>query len=84
MILGDDGFIYSAVAGQMQRQLQKLSPVGINLFVEKSLEQQLYQRKIFGERRRSWEPAARFVSVTIDAGGTVTAVDASPRAYLSI
>lgn len=77
MILGDDGFIYSAVAGQMQRQLQKLSPVGINLFVEKSLEQQLYQRKIFGERRRSWEPAARFVSVTVDAGGTVTAVDAS-------
>ena len=77
MFLADDGFIYSAVAGQLQQQIQKLSPVGINLFVEKSLEQQLYQRQIFGERRRSWEPAARFVSVTVDAGGTVTAVDAS-------
>ncbi len=77
MFLADDGFIYSAVAGQLQRQVQKLSPVGINLFVEKNLEQQLYQRKIFGERRRSWEPAARFVSITVDAGGTVTAVDAS-------
>ena len=75
MFLADDGFIYSAVGGATSRQIQKLSPVGSNIFVDKSLEQKLYKNKIFGERRRSWEQPARFVSVAVHDNGTVTAVD---------
>ena len=82
MFLADDGFIYSAVSGAPSRQIQKLSPVGVNVFVDKSLEQRLYKNKIFGERRRSWEQPARFVSVTVHNNGTVTAVDqGSGRIY---
>ena len=82
MFLADDGFIYSAVSGATSRQIQKLSPVGVNIFVDKSLEQKLYKNKIFGERRRSWEQPARFVSVTVHDNGTVTAVDqGSGRIY---
>ncbi len=77
MFLADDGFIYSAVSGAESRQIQKLSPVGTNIFVDKSLEQRLYKNKIFGERRRSWEQPTRFVSVTVHDNGTVTAVDQS-------
>ena len=77
MFLADDGFIYSAVGGATSRQIQKLSPVGSNIFVDKSLEQKLYKNKIFGERRRSWEQPARFVSVAVHDNGTVTAVDQS-------
>jgi sugar lactone lactonase YvrE len=82
MFLADDGFIYSAVSGATSRQIQKLSPVGVNIFVNKSLEQKLYKNKIFGERRRSWEQPARFVSVTVHDNGTIIAVDqGSGRIY---
>ena len=82
MFLADDGFMYTAVAGQTSEQIQKLSPVGVNVFVEKSLEQKLYKSKTFGEKRRSWEPPARFTSVTVDSFGTVSALDAnSGRIY---
>ena len=82
MFLGDDGYVYTAVGGQSSKQIQKLSPVGVNAFVTKSLEQKLYKSTIFGEQRRSWEPPARFVALTVDRAGTVTAVDAaSGRIY---
>ena len=82
MFLGDDGFIYTAVAGESARQIQKLSPVGVNIFIEKSLEKKLYQNRIFGEERRPWEPPARFTALTVDATGTVTAIDSnSGRIY---
>ena len=77
MYLGHDGFIYTSVAGESTRQVQKLSPVGVNIFVEKSLERKLYKNRIFGELRRSWEPAHRFVAVTVDDVGTVTVLDQS-------
>ncbi len=77
MYLGNDGFIYTSVAGESSRQVQKLSPVGVNIFVEKSLERKLYKNRIFGERRRSWEPAHRFSAVTVDDVGTVTVLDQS-------
>ena len=77
MYLGNDGFIYTSVAGESSRQVQKLSPVGVNIFVEKSLERKLYKNRIFGEQRRSWEPAHRFSAVTVDDVGTVTVLDQS-------
>ena len=82
MHLGLDGFIYTSVGGESTRQVQKLSPVGVNIFVEKSLERKLYKNRIFGEKRRSWEPAHRFGAVTVDDVGTVTALDqSSGRVY---
>ena len=82
MYLGDDGFIYTAVAGEATRQIQKLSPVGVNIFIEKSLEKKLYQNRIFGEERRYWEPPARFTALAVDTVGTVTAIDSnSGRIY---
>lgn len=82
MYLGDDGFIYTAVAGETTRQIQKLSPVGVNIFIEKSLEKKLYLNRIFGEERRYWEPPARFTTLAVDAVGTVTAIDSnSGRIY---
>ena len=79
MFLADDGFVYTAVAGSSSHQIQKLSPVGVNVFIGRGLEQRLYREKIFGERRRALtgEPPVRFVAVAVDADGTVTALDAS-------
>ena len=82
MYLGHDGFIYTSVAGESMRQVQKLSPVGVNIFIEKSLERKLYKNRIFGEKRRSWEPPHRFGAVTVDDVGTVTVLDqTSGRIY---
>lgn len=68
--------------GPSESAIQKLSPVGVNVFVEKSLERKLYRSQTFGERRRSWEPPFRHVAVTVDDGGIVTALDQSaPRIY---
>ena len=82
MYLGHDGFVYTSVGGESARQVQKLSPVGVNIFVEKSLERKLYKNRIFGEKRRSWEPPHRFGAVTVDDVGTVTVLDqSSGRVY---
>ena len=82
MYLGHDGFVYTSVAGESTRQVQKLSPVGVNIFIEKSLERKLYKNRIFGEKRRSWEPAHRFGAVTVDEVGTVNVLDqTSGRIY---
>ena len=82
MYLGGDGFVYTSVAGESRRQVQKLSPVGVNIFVEKSLERKLYKNRIFGEKRRSWEAPHRFGAVTVDDVGTVTVLDqSSGRVY---
>ena len=77
MFLGQDGFMYTAVAAQSSQQIQKLSPVGANVFVDTGSEQRLYKTQEFGERRLPWEPAARLVGVTVDNAGVVTTVDAS-------
>ena len=82
MYLGNDGFIYTSVGGESSRQVQKLSPVGVNIFIEKSLERKLYKNRIFGEKRRGWEPPHRFGAVTVDDVGTVTVLDqSSGRVY---
>ena len=62
------------MAGQGSKQIQKLSPVAVNIFVGKGLET-VYGGKVFGERRPDWEPPPLFVALTVDDIGTVTALD---------
>ena len=75
MYLAADGFIYTCAAGEDRHQIQKLSPVGVNVFVQKGLERQLYQDKRFGERRRAWDPPFLYVSLTVSDDGIVTALE---------
>lgn len=75
MYLAADGFIYTCAAGEEREQIQKLSPVGVNVFVEKGLERKLYQNKRFGERRRAWDPPFLYVSITVSDDGIVTALE---------
>ena len=77
MFLGQDGFIYTAVSAQRSQQINELSPVGANVFVDTGSEQRLHKTQDFGERRLPWEPAARLVGVTVHNAGVVTTVDAS-------
>ena len=75
MYLATDGYIYTSAAGEERDQIQKLSPVGVNVFVEKGLERKLYQDKRFGERRRAWDPPFLYVSLTVSDDGIVTALE---------
>jgi hypothetical protein len=75
MYLAADGYVYTSAAGEERDQIQKLSPVGVNIFVEKGLERKLYQNKRFGERRRAWDPPFLYVSLTVSDDGIVTALE---------
>ena len=75
MYLGRDGFVYTAVQGAATQQIQKLTPVGVNVFVERGLGRKLYQIRHLAELRLPTEPLPQFVSATVDDAGTVTAVE---------
>ncbi len=72
MFLGPDDFIYTTVASVPRDQIQKLNPVGINVF-----RPSLTQHQVFGERsvvnNRVMDPS--FTSVAVDQFGVVTAID---------
>lgn len=79
MDLTPDGFLYTAVATATIDQIQKLNPVGVNIFRPSTEAHQF-----FGERG---VPGARlgvpgFVAVTVDRFGVVSAIDQnSARIY---
>jgi DNA-binding beta-propeller fold protein YncE len=79
MYLTPDGFLYTAVATTTIDQIQKLNPVGVNIFRPSTEDHQF-----FGE---IGVPGARlgvpgFVAVTVDRFGVVSAIDQnSARIY---
>jgi tetratricopeptide (TPR) repeat protein len=81
MLMDDDGFLYTVVGSGRTDQVQKLSPVGINIF-RPALD--VDEHKFFGERMViSNRPALpKFVDLAVDKFGVVTAVDQiSSRIY---
>ena len=81
LLMDDDGFLYSVVGSGRTDQIQKLSPVGINIFRP---ELAADKHKFFGERMViSNRPALpKFVDLAVDRFGVVTAVEQiSSRIY---
>ena len=85
LFLSEDGFLYTVVATAVKDQLQKLSPVGINVYPH-STSVAVYMRffkedslKFYGERqgagRRTQFP--RFSDVNVNESGIITVVDAN-------
>jgi DNA-binding beta-propeller fold protein YncE len=74
VLMDDGGFLYTVVGSGRTDQIQKLSPVGINIF-RPSLEAD--KHKFFGERMVvSNRPALpKFVDLAVDRFGVVTAVE---------